>query len=56
MSELSEFIDGLSNLSGWDREREEATRRGRDRAIFLHESEIDFGRARGGGRRTLEVV
>ncbi len=49
MSELSEFIDGLSNLSGWDREREEATRRGRNCAIFLHESEIDLGRVRGAG-------
>ena len=56
MSEGPEFIDGRPNISGWEREREEATRRGRDRAIFLHESEIDFGRARGGGRRTLEVV
>ena len=44
MSEGPEFIDGRPNISGWEREREEATRRGRDRAIFLHESEIDFGR------------
>ncbi len=47
MSELPEFIDGLPNISGWDREREEATRRGRDRTVFLHESGIDFARARG---------
>lgn len=47
MSELPEFIDGLPNISGWDREREEATHRGRDRTVFLHESGIDFGRARG---------
>lgn len=47
MSELPEFINGLPNISGWDREREEATHRGRDRTVFLHESGIDFGRARG---------
>jgi hypothetical protein len=45
MSEGPEFIDGRPNISGGEREREEATRRGRDRAIFLPESEIDFGRA-----------
>src|SRR5580658_6550815 len=47
MTELPEWIDGLPNLSGWDREREEATHRGRDRTVFLHESGIDFGCARG---------
>jgi hypothetical protein len=47
MPELPEFLDGGPNLSGWDREREEATRRGRDRPVFLSESGIDFGRARG---------
>jgi hypothetical protein len=47
MPELPEFLDGLPNISGWDREREEATRRGRDRPVFLSESGIDFGRARG---------
>lgn len=47
MSEIPEFINGLPNISGWDGEREEATRRGRDRTVFLHESGIDFGRARG---------
>ena len=38
MSELPELMEGLSNLSGWDR--------GRDRPVFLHESGIDFSRAR----------
>ncbi len=47
MNELPEFIEGLPNLSGWDRERAEATQRGRDRTVFLHESGIDFARARG---------
>ncbi len=47
MSEIPEFINGLPNISGWDGEREEATHRGRDRTVFLHESGIDFGRARG---------
>ena len=47
MTELPEWIDGMPNLSGWDRERGEATRRGRDRTVFLHESGVDFGRARG---------
>ncbi|MBI4622042.1 MAG: glycosyl hydrolase family 57 [Verrucomicrobia bacterium] len=47
MSELPQFIDGLPNISGWDEARDEATHRGRDRSVFLHESGIDFGRARG---------
>ncbi len=47
MSELPESVDGHPNLSGWDQARREAIRRGRDRTVFLHESGIDFGRARG---------
>ena len=47
MGELPQFIDGLPNISGWDEARDEATHRGRDRSVFLHESGIDFGRARG---------
>jgi hypothetical protein len=47
MSELPQFIDGLPNISGWDREREEATHRGRDRSVFFHESGIDFAHTRG---------
>ena len=47
MSELPELIDGLPNLSGWDEQRREAARRDRDRPVFLNQSGIDFGRARG---------
>jgi hypothetical protein len=47
MNEPPELSDGLPAISGWDAGREEATRRGRDRTVFLHESGIDFGRARG---------
>ena len=47
MNDLPEFIDGLPNICGWDGERAEATRRRPDRTVFLHESGIDFGRARG---------
>lgn len=47
MSELPEFIDGLPAISGWEGDREEATRRGREGTVFLHESGIDFARARG---------
>ncbi len=47
MSELPVEIEGLPNICGWERERAAALRRGRDRAVFLPESGIDFGRARG---------
>jgi len=47
VSELPEFINGLPNISGWDAEREEATHRGRGGTVYLHESGIDFGKARG---------
>jgi hypothetical protein len=47
MSGPPELSDGLPAIAGWDAEREEATHRGRDRSVFLHESGIDFGRARG---------
>lgn len=47
MNDLPEAINGLPNLCGWEEARAEATRRGRDRSVFLHESGIDFGRARG---------
>jgi hypothetical protein len=47
MNDLPEAIDGLPNLCGWDQARAAATRRGRDRSVFLDESGIDFARARG---------
>ena len=47
MSDLPEFINGLPNISGWDTERADAIRAGGGRTVFLHESGIDFGRARG---------
>jgi len=47
MSDIPACIDGLPNICGWEQERGDATRSGRDRSVFLHESGIDFGRARG---------
>ena len=47
MSGPPELSDGLPAIAGWDAEREEATHRGRDRSVFLHDSGSHFGRARG---------
>src|SRR5512136_276771 len=47
MPDLPEWLDGLPNICGFDAQREEAVHANDGRAIFLPESGIDFGRARG---------
>ncbi len=47
MPELPEWLDGLPNICGFDAQREEALHANDGRAIFLPESGIDFGQARG---------
>lgn len=47
MNELPEYINGLPNICGQEGLIEEAIGRSRGSSVFLHESGIDFGRARG---------
>lgn len=47
MPELPEWIDGLPNLCGYDEQRERAVQASLGRTLYLHESGIDFGQARG---------
>ncbi len=47
MSEMLEYYNGLPNLCGSEGIVEGTARAGRDSPVFLHESGIDFGNARG---------
>ncbi len=47
MSELPEYINGLPNICGSEGMIEETLRASREKSVFLHESGIDFGSARG---------
>jgi hypothetical protein len=47
MSEMLEYYNGVPNLCGSEGIIEETVRAGRDRSVFLHESGVDFGNARG---------
>jgi hypothetical protein len=47
MAELPEWFEGLPNMCGFDEQREQALRANVGRAIYLPESGIDFGQARG---------
>ena len=47
MSELPEYINGLPNICGSEGMIEETLRASREKSVFLHESGIDFGNARG---------
>ena len=47
MNELPEYINGLPNLCGSEGMIEETVRAGQGKSVFLHESGIDFGNARG---------
>ena len=46
MPELEEIIDGLPNIAGAESEVERTLQAARSRPLFLHESGIDFDRAR----------
>ena len=52
MSELPEYINGLPNICGSEGMIEETLRASREKSVFLHESGIDFGRARGSLRHS----
>jgi hypothetical protein len=47
MPELPEWFEGLPNICGFDEERQQAVHAHDGRPIFLPESGIDFGQARG---------
>jgi hypothetical protein len=44
MGAYPEIIDGIPNVSGWEREVEKAIEDGRSRPVFLNDSRVDFGR------------
>ncbi len=46
MSELSEYIEGVPNLSGQEKEVAKAVADGRGRQLYLGQGGVDFGKAR----------
>ncbi len=55
MSDLPEYIDGLPNISGAEQLCAQAMSANKGKAIYLHESGIDFGRIRSAGAIALHM-
>ena len=55
MSDLPEYIDGLPNISGAEQLCAQAMSANKGKAIYLHESGIDFGRIRSASAIALHM-
>ncbi len=55
MSQLPEYVDGLPNICGAEREVERAIAAAKDKPVFLPESRIDFGRIKSAFANALHM-
>jgi len=55
MSQLPEYVDGLPNICGAEREIERAIAAAKDKPVFLPESRIDFGRIKSAFANALHM-
>lgn len=55
MNPLPEYVEGLPNICGFEADVESAISRGREQPVFLHDSRIDFSRAKSAFANALHM-